>query len=385
MANITNNKISFYISGSEIMSVSSSTELLTNSNTFAAQQILLSQSLYNTSSIIIQGSKPNDTPSSLVTNSLGLLILSQSNRTQPISIGTSLLWDSAENARQIGIVNSGYVNLSYKSFFMDYGSPLFSIYLRRGAQVPDYYSPTFYSPDYRGGFGNQVWLWPYGNQVEFGNGNTGKTILFNNNQLIINPTIGIPTTIGLTRLYVGVGNNPKMYTQVSISGNLNFTGSGNFGLSTTTISVEKLQISGNVIPYIDNASGSGPAMTLGNSSNLWNTLYAVNGTILTSDKSLKTNIKESSLGLQFIKELNPVKFRYKNGERIHYGLIAQEIKDLLDKNGIDTKDFAGYVEGSEGNKFLRYEEFISPLIKAIQELSAKINILEQEIKIRGIE
>ena len=72
---------------------------------------------------------------------------------------------------------------------------------------------------------------------------------------------------------------------------------------------------------------------------------------------------------------------------------------------MDTKDFAGYIEmniyASGSNKIdslsnlkeennisewvpvkeygLRYEEFISPMIKAIQELSDKVNELEARI------
>lgn len=62
------------------------------------------------------------------------------------------------------------------------------------------------------------------------------------------------------------------------------------------------------------------------------------------------------------------------GKRIHYGLIAQEVKALLDKMGID--DFGGYVEGDDGTLGLRYDEFISPLIAAIQALSARVKQLE---------
>jgi hypothetical protein len=70
------------------------------------------------------------------------------------------------------------------------------------------------------------------------------------------------------------------------------------------------------------------------------------------------------------------------GKRTHYGLIAQDVKQTLDEIGIPTKDFAGYVAGDVENDEvlgLRYEEFISPMIKAIQELSQKVNNLEAQI------
>ena len=51
------------------------------------------------------------------------------------------------------------------------------------------------------------------------------------------------------------------------------------------------------------------------------------------------------------------------GTRTHYGLIAQEVKDVL-----DDVDFGGYVYDEETDTMaLRYDQFISPLIKAVQE------------------
>jgi hypothetical protein len=55
------------------------------------------------------------------------------------------------------------------------------------------------------------------------------------------------------------------------------------------------------------------------------------------------------------------------------------VKEAL--NGNTTRDFAGWVlaDPSDSNsaQMLRYEEFIAPLIKAVQELSAKVALLEQ--------
>ena len=147
----------------------------------------------------------------------------------------------------------------------------------------------------------------------------------------------------------------------------------------------------------------------GNSSKLWTSVYAQNGTIQTSDRNQKKNIENSELGLQFINDLKPVKYKFiKNtSDRTHYGLIAQDVTSSLDKFNIDKKDFAGfisynnYVSGSnemteetfskienEDDKIgwnkvekysLRYDEFISPMIKAMQELSAKVQELEARL------
>ncbi len=144
--------------------------------------------------------------------------------------------------------------------------------------------------------------------------------------------------------------------------------------------------------------------TLGSMSNRWKSIYAGSPTIVTSDARDKVDIQVSDLGLSFINALRPVSYKFKdydstttemidgaNGEqtavertirhrfnRPHYGLIAQEVKETLTSLGID--DFAGWTEDQVTRKQgLRYEEFVAPLIKAVQELSNKVIALDQEL------
>ena len=66
------------------------------------------------------------------------------------------------------------------------------------------------------------------------------------------------------------------------------------------------------------------------------------------------------------------------GRRTHWGFLAQEVKQAVDKSGIE--DFAGWVlddvNDSNSPQGLRYEQFIAPLTKAVQELSARLDKLE---------
>jgi len=57
-----------------------------------------------------------------------------------------------------------------------------------------------------------------------------------------------------------------------------------------------------------------------------------------------------------------------------YGLIAQEVKTAMDKHNIT--DFGGWDE-KQGIQSIAQSMFIYPLIKAIQELSAKVKTLEE--------
>jgi len=159
---------------------------------------------------------------------------------------------------------------------------------------------------------------------------------------------------------------------------------------------------GNVVPQIDNSQ------SLGNSTYRWKDVYAGDGTINTSDVRSKHTIENSSLGLNFINALRPVSYKWKvgynevdvqkdendeplldenrkiiktitpkTGTRTHYGLIAQEVKEVLEQIGKNDEDFAGWIlsdkDDLNSQQSLRYHEFISPIIKSIQELSEIAN------------
>lgn len=148
--------------------------------------------------------------------------------------------------------------------------------------------------------------------------------------------------------------------------------------------------SGNYYPGTDNA------YNLGTVGNRWKEIFAANGTINTSDATLKTDIADSDLGLDFVNALRPVSYKWRVGQnqtigndnyaecevvpvtgvRPHYGFIAQEVKEVM-----GDADFAGYIEPEDGPLGLRYHEFIAPMVKAIQELSAQVEALTAEVNI----
>jgi hypothetical protein len=63
--------------------------------------------------------------------------------------------------------------------------------------------------------------------------------------------------------------------------------------------------------------------------------------------------------------------------RFHHGLIAQEVQSLITETGIDFGGFQNHsVKGGDDVLSIGYEELIGPMIKAIQQLSAKVAELE---------
>ena len=164
-------------------------------------------------------------------------------------------------------------------------------------------------------------------------------------------------------------------------------------------------------PNSDNTFDLGQATSAGAGANRrWRRLYSNNTTISTSDVNAKTDVVDSALGLDFINSLRPVGYRWivgkqetvkdadgnpivigespegkpifkmleVPGKRLHYGFIAQEVKQAVDASGVE--DFAGWVQDDLSNpdstQSLSYEQFIAPMAKAIQELSARITQLE---------
>jgi len=69
------------------------------------------------------------------------------------------------------------------------------------------------------------------------------------------------------------------------------------------------------------------------------------------------------------------------GKRIHYGLKAQQVKQTLDE--LQCPDFGGWVLSDVNNpdskQALRYEQFVAPLVKAVQELAAEVAALKAQI------
>lgn len=146
------------------------------------------------------------------------------------------------------------------------------------------------------------------------------------------------------------------------------------------------------MPVADNS------YTLGYSGYRWKQVYAAAGSISTSDRNAKKDITElDNQSYDFVMGLKPSKYRFIENEsnRIHYGLIAQDVEEVLGNLGIATSDFAGFVKSpkvqvdestrketvidGEYEYGLRYEEFIAPIIKVLQMQDKKIKNLDNMV------
>lgn len=156
-----------------------------------------------------------------------------------------------------------------------------------------------------------------------------------------------------------------------------------YGAPSHTWFVNKIQEmfldSGFLRPYTNNG------LALGASDLRWNIAYITNGVTTGSDARSKKDIVESNLGLDFILRLNPVSYKWKEDsskapaelvDRTNFGFIAQEVEESL-----EGQDFGGLMYDSQTDLYgLRYEQFIAPLTKAIQEQQEIIKSLQLRIE-----
>ena len=215
----------------------------------------------------------------------------------------------------------------------------------------------------------------------------------------------------------GVVKTSGSSTQTIASPLLSTAGSGQYYMGSTSYAIGQaggsVSISASGIGYQLSSSNnlftrtlvsqSSPVdLGLNNSNNAFGNIYHTGNVTQVSDQREKNNIADSDLGLTFINALTPRKYtknfgasvfqeldennipRYsiRAGVRPHYGLIAQEVKQVMTNQSIS--DFGGWkiqdTTDANSTQFLAYEEFIAPMIKAIQELSAKVTTLEAKVK-----
>lgn len=125
-----------------------------------------------------------------------------------------------------------------------------------------------------------------------------------------------------------------------------------------------------------------------------------------SDIRVKKNIEDNEMGLEFIEALRTVNFEFKSYNELHStqpeltqyqphsyedldeppeehkkgvqtGLVAQELEDVMTSQGCEH--FKGLFDDRFKVKQIDKEEFIMPLIKAVQELSQKVRDLEERL------
>lgn len=154
---------------------------------------------------------------------------------------------------------------------------------------------------------------------------------------------------------------------------------------------------------------------LGSASYKWSAVYAGTGTIQTSDRNLKRNIKnllEDDRYIQLFDLIEPVSFQFTDGTRIHTGFISQDVEAAMEKTGLTDQDLAFFCkdikiktgeagtadEGKEIPQYnedgtpqyiysLRYDEYIAIMAAKLKKTEARVDnkLKELEEKIKKLE
>jgi hypothetical protein len=198
---------------------------------------------------------------------------------------------------------------------------------------------------------------------------------------IIGSRAGQNLTSGINNVLIGVGAGSTVNALTTGGTNVCIGG----GANCSSAAADGQFVIGNTVVGQADAT-----ITIGSPAGKIYNSYGVNATwTQTSDERLKQDINNDTLGLSFINRLRPVTYSWKPSNEIDqslpqynevnqrttgvvmHGLIAQEVKAALDAEGVST--FAGWDVGSDNVQCISREMFISPLIKAIQELKAEFD------------
>ena len=202
-------------------------------------------------------------------------------------------------------------------------------------------------------------------------------------------------------------------------------------VTTVTTTTDTITFNKNVNGYLGEATPYGSTKKIGiSASNRYTSMYASGfyGTfygqnINASSKHIKENIVDTALGLDFLNDLEVKDFTMIDtdtfGSKKYTGFIAEDIQKYLDDNDLDyklTEDYSGdyeykdscshpivpgpdaedqtrtymhdtveeceaYMPDENRHPHLYFNNFIGPLVKAVQELSAKVDSLTARIEV----
>ena len=211
----------------------------------------------------------------------------------------------------------------------------------------------------------------------------------------------------LTGLWYVTGNG-DMYTQgMTVAGNTYLNGTIQSRINSTECKGALFVVSNTIGSNFMLQNYEGKSLTncelslYGTGKVRYN--WHVDGTIYgnvssDSDKNIKKDIKALDIedSAQFIYSLVPSEFRFKNGtsNRLHHGLIAQEVKESMGDNdwgvfidkAVDDENYQNIcVNPYTGEQTmlitarygLRYDELIADLIATVQSLNNRLKALEK--------
>lgn len=214
--------------------------------------------------------------------------------------------------------------------------------------------------------------------------NNGYGYQFNNStgSYYMDPTNGIatvPTGGGFYIRQANTADGPLHCASLTASGEFNF--SAYYGIvwpSQTRIYADSSGDVGDFVVRTYNGSYYYSVFNNAGSLNVPGNITAGGNVTAGSDIKLKYNITIHDNALDKIKRLKPVEFNWKKDDTHSIGFIAQDVEEIYPEFVSEFKNKTE--DGDEILKGIDYSKLTAPLVKAVQELSAHVEKLEQRIK-----
>jgi hypothetical protein len=204
-------------------------------------------------------------------------------------------------------------------------------------------------------------------------GGAGDSVTTGSNNSFLGLDTGYNLTTGSANVYVGYNNTASA---VGVDNEL-LIGSNANGGGTNTARFQ--------------TSGGSATLGLDGSDTSW---------AAASDSRLKKDVATSAVGLDFIKDLRPITFKWNaknaiannlpqydasSSDPVHgsgktqHGFLAQEVKTAIDEHSGLKDGFTMWREDPDGTQQVAPTALVPMLVKAVQELSAKVEELETKL------
>lgn len=265
---------------------------------------------------------------------------------RPLNVGT-------QGSLGSGLVGQHLIQFSSSAtvggsvFMYDLGLQNSNNYIRTGANFAIFYSGSFDAGAWSGAGIDAIWR----PDTSAKSGKTGFV------------------SFGVRQRLVGVGHFP-VSSNVNAQLHVHLTGSYgwpgfSYSPSYNTYNPNEnvfLVTSGSSYTKLMRVSGSGQLDVRGD--------IVAYSTFASSDARLKDDIRPIEDAIDMTKTLNPVSFVWNNTEQADFGLIAQEVEEVFPE--FVKEDMNGY-------KVVKYNSFVSLLIKTVQEQQLLIENLQERV------
>ena len=218
-----------------------------------------------------------------------------------------------------------------------------------------------------------------GGEMYLGKGDT--TLLFNESSDAVLPR---GTNGGERDGAIQLGSGSNRFSDLYLSGGISIGDAKTVGHGAISLKYDLVYMTAGVIsPSNSDGTDNDNAVDLGKSTARFDDIFATNGTIQTSDRNEKQDIEsltEAEERVAVAAKGLLKKFRWKDAvedkgddARIHFGIIAQDLQDAFEAEGLDAGRYAMFIsttwtneDGEEQTRMgVRYSELLAFIISAI--------------------